>query len=134
MDTRFCSVGIHLDTDKNFTFRALQFGVDIPIKKGFLSLESLHCRAARVIFCLPRDMPSIEVLEEVKCDSLTQIYKIRLAQLQSLPFYNGAIYADIYSLPPPVSMLRLCQKTSRLWYIIFLWQQHWTGGMGETEH
>ena len=71
-------------------------------KEGFLSLESLHCRAARVIFRLPRDMPSIEVLEEVKWDSLTQIYKIRLAQLAY----------KVYNNITPASMSHIIEKTA----------------------
>ena len=37
---------------------------------GFKSLESLHYRAARIIFNKPHDMPSVDVLSESKCDSL----------------------------------------------------------------
>ena len=71
-------------------------------KGGFLSLESLHCRAARVIFRLSRNMPSIEVLEEVKWVSLTQIYKIRLAQLAY----------KVYNNITPASMSHIIEKTA----------------------
>ena len=50
-------------------------------KDGFKSLESFHCRAARIIFNKPRDMPSVDVPSEAKWDSPFFIYKMRLAKL-----------------------------------------------------
>ena len=44
-------------------------------KDGFKSLESLHCRTARIIFNKPRDIPSVDFLSEAKWDSLYLIYK-----------------------------------------------------------
>ncbi len=49
---------------------------------GFKSLESLHCRAARIIFNFLRDMPSAEVLNKSKLDSIFYMYiKLGLAKL-----------------------------------------------------
>ena len=48
-------------------------------KHGFLALESLHCRAAKLIYGLTRDMPTTEVLKTAKWDSLHFMYKVKLA-------------------------------------------------------
>ena len=40
-------------------------------KGGFLALESLHCRAAKLIYGLMRDMHTTEVLKTAKWDSFT---------------------------------------------------------------
>jgi len=42
----------------------------------FDSLERLHCRAARVIFNFPKDLPSVEALTRAKWDTLRTYYKI----------------------------------------------------------
>jgi len=41
--------------------------------------ESLHCRAARIIFNFSLDMPSAEVLNKAKWDSIFYMYKLGLA-------------------------------------------------------
>ena len=46
--------------------------------ENFNSLERLHCRAARVIYNLPRDMSSTEVLDRVKGPSIFRQYKVAL--------------------------------------------------------
>ncbi len=61
-------------------------------KDGFKSLESLHCRAARIIFNFLRDMPSEEVLEKAKWDSIFYKYKLGLAKL---------VYKVYNDLTPP---------------------------------
>ena len=43
-------------------------------KNEFNSLESIHCRAARVIYNLPRDMPSEDVRKTAYWDSLFDTY------------------------------------------------------------
>ena len=48
-------------------------------KDGFLALESLHCRAAKLIYGLMRDMPTTEVLKTAKWDSLHFMYKVKWA-------------------------------------------------------
>ena len=45
------------------------------------SLEVLHCRAARVIYNLPRDMPSAEVYQYTKWSTLNYLYKLRIIKL-----------------------------------------------------
>lgn len=61
-------------------------------KNEFNSRESIHCRAARIIYNLPRDMPSENVRKTAKWDSLFDIYKARIATL----IYN--IYNRITSI------------------------------------
>ena len=41
----------------------------------FQSLERLHCRAARLIFNLPKDMASADVLQRAKWPTLSIYYK-----------------------------------------------------------
>ena len=48
-------------------------------KNEFNSLESIHCRAARVIYNLPRDMPSEDVRITANWDSLFDTYKVKIA-------------------------------------------------------
>ena len=54
--------------------------VSVTNKDGFLALESLRCRAAKLINGLTRDMPSVEILKIAKWDSLHFMYKVKLAQ------------------------------------------------------
>ena len=47
-------------------------------KDGFFTPESLHCRAAKLIYGLTRDMPTLQVLKIAKWDSFklaTSAYK-----------------------------------------------------------
>ena len=44
----------------------------------FDSLERLHCRAARIIFNLPKDMRSSDVLEHANWHPLSYCYKLAL--------------------------------------------------------
>ena len=57
-------------------------------KDGFLALESLHCRAAKLIYGLTRDMPTTEVLKTAKWDSLYFMYKVKLATLAYKIFHD----------------------------------------------
>ena len=59
-------------------------------KNEFNSLESIHCRAARVIYNLPRDMPSENVRQTANWDSLFDAYKVKIATL-IFNIYNGRI-------------------------------------------
>ena len=45
-------------------------------KDGFLALESLLCRAAKLIYGLTRNMPTVQVLKIAKWDSLHFMYKV----------------------------------------------------------
>ena len=45
------------------------------------SLEVLRCRAARVIYNLPHDIPSAEVYQYTKWSTLNYLYKLRLIKL-----------------------------------------------------
>ena len=44
-------------------------------------MESIHCRAARVIYNLLRDIPSEDVRKTAKWDSLFDTYKVKIATL-----------------------------------------------------
>ena len=74
-------------------------------KDGFHALESLHCRAARLIYCFTRDMPSVDVLKEAKWDSLFSMYKVRLATL-AYKFFNDCA---------PASMDHILVKNDRMY-------------------
>ena len=50
-------------------------------KNEFNSLESIHCRAVRVIYNLPRDIPSEDVRKTANWDSLFDTYKVKIATL-----------------------------------------------------
>ena len=64
------------------------------------ALKGLHCRAARIIFDLPKDMPSTEVLDRAKWDTLRNTYKLSILKL---------IY-KIYHNDSPSCMARLVTK------------------------
>ena len=74
---------------------------------GFKSLESLHYRAARIIFNKPHDVPSVDILSELKWDSLFFIYKMRLAKL---------VY-KIYNDLTPLSMSHVIVKSDNTYSI-----------------
>ena len=48
-------------------------------KNEFNSLKSIHCRTARVIYNLPRDMPSEDIRKNAYWDSLLDTYKVKIA-------------------------------------------------------
>lgn len=50
-------------------------------KNEFNCLESIHCRAVRVIYNLPRNMPSVDVRKTAKWDSLFDNYLVKIATL-----------------------------------------------------
>ena len=64
----------------DFSYKRTQF--------GFLALESLHCRATKLIFGLTRDMPTTEVLKTAKWHSLHFMYKVKLVTLAYKIFHN----------------------------------------------
>ena len=72
-------------------------------KNEFNSLESIHCRAARVIYNLPRDMPSEDVRKTANWDSLFDTYKVKIATL----IYNTGIYNRIIT---PSCLEHIIQK------------------------
>ena len=45
------------------------------------SLEVLHCRAAKVIYNFPLEMPSAEIYQYTKWSTLNYLYKLRLIKL-----------------------------------------------------
>ena len=65
------------------------------------SIERLHCRASRIIFNLPRDMPSIEVLAYDRWPTISFYYKIDIFKIfskahnESLPeLLSNNIYTE----------------------------------------
>ena len=52
------------------------------------SLERLHCRAARIIFNLPKDMRSLDVLRQVDWHPLSYSYKLVLLKLMHKAFHD----------------------------------------------
>ena len=50
-------------------------------KNEFNSLKSTHCRAAKVIYNLPRDMPSGDIRKTANWGSLFDTYKVKIATL-----------------------------------------------------
>ena len=63
-------------------------------------MESIHCRAARVLYNLPRDMPSEDVRKTANWDSLLDTYKVKIATL----IYN------IYNRITPSCLERIIQS------------------------
>ena len=51
----------------------------------FKTLERQHCRAVRIIFGFPLDMPTVDVLATVQWNTLTHMYKRSLIKL----FFKG---------------------------------------------
>ena len=72
-------------------------------RDGFLALESLHCRAAKLIHGLKRDMPTVEILKIAKWDSLHFMYKVKVATLA---------YKISYDCSPPSMGHILTENTS----------------------
>lgn len=56
----------------------------------FDSLERLHCRAARLIFNFPKDLPSVEALTRAKWDTLRTYYKNSILKLIYKMYYNDS--------------------------------------------
>ena len=54
----------------------------------FVSLERLHCRAARIIFNLPNDMHSKVVLKSAKWSFLFYNYKLAMFKLMQKTFHG----------------------------------------------
>ena len=71
------------------------------VRIEFNSLESIHCRAARVIYNLPCDMPSEDVRKTANWDSLFDIYKVKVATL---------IYNNIYNRTTPSCLEHIIQR------------------------
>ena len=75
--------GIRLDLHFKVILPSVTYALPIwgcwTNKNEFNSLESIHCRAARVIYNLPRDMPSEDVRKTANWDSLFDTYKVKIA-------------------------------------------------------
>ena len=81
-----------------------------PNKNEFNSLESIHCRAARVIYNLPRDMPSEDVRKTANWDSLFDIYKVKIATLID----------NIYNRTTPSCLEHIIQRKESKYNIFYL--------------
>ena len=54
----------------------------------FNSLERLHCRAASIIFNLPKEMRSLDVLRQADWHPLSYSYKLVLLKLMHKAFHD----------------------------------------------
>ena len=54
----------------------------------FNSIDRLHCRAARIIFNLSKDMSSSEVMETVNWSTIKLSYKLEIFQLMYNAYKN----------------------------------------------
>ena len=73
----------------------------------FDSLESLHCRAARVIFNFANDLPSAEALTRAKWDTLRTFYKQSILKLIYKMYHNdlpSCMTAHIVKLQPSYNL------------------------------
>ena len=89
-------------------FYALPIWGRFTNKDGFLALESLHCRAAKLIYGITRDMPTTEVLKTAKRDPLHFMYKVQLATLA---------YKIFHDCTPPSMGHILTKKTSPIHHL-----------------
>ena len=71
------------------------------------SLEVLHRRAARIIYNLPRDMPTAEAYRHSKWHTLTLYYKLRLIKLLLSVFIGEAPTALSYLTNKPCTAYNL---------------------------
>ena len=66
----------------------------------FQSLERLHCRAARLIFHLPKDMASADILQRAQWPTLSIYYKLAIF-ICLLKAFHGRL---------PVTLMELISK------------------------
>ena len=79
--SRFLPTSVLLDLYiPSITYALVVWG-GCSIKENFKSLERLHCRAARIIYKLPRYMPAEEVLSKVGWNTLFFYYKKAILKL-----------------------------------------------------
>ena len=69
----------------------------------FDSLERLHCRAARIIFNLPKDMRSLDVLRQADWHPLSYSDKLVLLKLMHKAFHDklSQVLSDNIVMKPP---------------------------------
>ena len=77
-------------------------------KDGFLTLESQHCRGAKLIYGLTRDIPTTEVLKTAEWNSLHVIYNVKLATL---------VYKIFHDCNPPSMGYILTKKISPIHHV-----------------
>ena len=76
--------------------------------ENFNSLERLHCRAARIIYNLPRDMSSSDVLDRVKWPSIFRQYKVALFK-----FMHKGYHSNLPKISSHNVVKRECNYSSR---------------------
>ena len=91
----------------------------------FDSLERLHCRVARIIFNVPKDMRSSDVLEKADWQLLSYSHKLVLLNFMHKAFYSELLQVlsnnivmkctTGYSTSARLSYCALCQ--------LYLWQK-----------
>ena len=76
-------------------------GAAVQLTDFLQSLEILHRRTARIIYNLPRDMPTDEVYRHSNWNTLTFYYKLRLIKLFHSVFVGEAPAALSYLTNKP---------------------------------
>ena len=76
--------------------------------ENFNSLERLHCIAARIIYNLPRDMSSSDVLDRVKWPSIFRQYKVALFK-----FMHKGYHFNLPKISSHIIVKRECNYSSR---------------------
>ena len=72
-------------------------------------MERQHCRAARIIFGFPLDMPTVDVLATAKWNTLVHQYKLSIIKL----FYKG-FYGMLPHALPEQSITHSYKSVSRM--------------------
>ena len=76
--------------------------------ENFNSLERFYCRAARIIYNLPRDMSSSDVLDRVKWPSIFRQYKVALFK-----FMHKGYHSNLPKISSHIVVKRQCNYSSR---------------------
>jgi len=71
-----------------FGIRGPLLAWDMSRQDDFDALERLLCKAARIIYKFPKDMPSAEVLARAKWDTLRTRYKLSILKLSYRMFHH----------------------------------------------
>ena len=90
--SRFLPKNMLLDLYFRVIMPSIIYGISVwgglTNKEGFMALDALHCRAARIIFGLPWEMSNADVMKKANWSSLAFMYKISLAKLM-YKIYNN---------------------------------------------
>ena len=109
--TNVCKLDVfQMSPRLNFVFDSLMGeGGGMSRQDDFDALERLPCRAARIIYNFPKDMPSAEVLASAKWDTLRTRYKLSILKLIYKIFHNvspSCMSIHISKLQPSYNLRR----------------------------